>query len=637
MAPPRPNPRDPFDNDHDKSQSTFDWGDDDDHRERSNVDINNKMSHKLNHLDTLTGSHYTPIDSFVNATHRLHITKTNRKHPSNHKLWKDAVSTDKLDYNWGIWLVLRAIYFDTVDSQDKRQSFRNGVAATKIAERYQGTDIFNDTSPTTWAPRPEKWPGVTGHGTATPEPQQPQAPIPQSSRITTPQSSHVATPQSSSRTTFHDRPLNRFTPINRQTRITNTTQQTQSGGSPAETDPFAPDQADQPVGTSPTANLSTSRPMGDGSTNVDNRQRHFDQPAANSFIRSGSTIGNAQPYPGGVPPLHAHNQGVYQVPSIGAQQFSVSHPCPPSRFEHYESEQRLPAAVTHDHHDRAILPHPITSSYRAPGETYRDSLQSGPSSFSSRRYDPSHSQRAQSSIGDKTQNEPPSSHGLFTKLGQTSRIPHGAPGHIPSAVTPQGSSSQTGTLTGSEAIDNKAICGMIMNLIEPQIVSRIEGTITEVKKEVSDHFEFVVSGQARHFLNVHIPAIARQTAPLIERLKDEMKPWIAKEIESGVQSGLQSGFETFNKDIIERINRDIDGMIERSMSEWIKRDIDERFQQHTGEIIAKNVAERVKRDITRKIEQDAAIAINIAKLKLIESNKTDLTTRFNNFKGALSP
>ncbi|KAK6706237.1 hypothetical protein SNK05_010109 [Fusarium graminearum] len=153
----------------------------------------------------------------------------------------------------------------------------NGVAATKIAERYQGTDIFNDTSPTTWAPRPEKWPGVTGHGTATPEPQQPQAPIPQSShtttpqssRITTPQSSHVATPQSSSRTTFHDRPLNRFTPVNRQTRITNTTQQTQSGGSPAETDPFAPDQADQPVGTSPTPNLSTSRPMGDGSTNVE--------------------------------------------------------------------------------------------------------------------------------------------------------------------------------------------------------------------------------------------------------------------------------------------------------------------------------------------------------------------------------
>ncbi|KAK6706236.1 hypothetical protein SNK05_010108 [Fusarium graminearum] len=71
MAPPRPSPRDPFENDHDDSQSTdgrknghasrFDWGDDDDHRERSNVDINNKMSHKLNHLDTLTGSHYTPI------------------------------------------------------------------------------------------------------------------------------------------------------------------------------------------------------------------------------------------------------------------------------------------------------------------------------------------------------------------------------------------------------------------------------------------------------------------------------------------------------------------------------------------------------------------------------------------------
>ncbi|UZP46147.1 hypothetical protein NXS19_013959 [Fusarium pseudograminearum] len=61
MAPPRPNPRDPFGNDYDESQSTFDWDKDDHHRERSNVDISNKMSHKLNHLDRLTGSHYRPI------------------------------------------------------------------------------------------------------------------------------------------------------------------------------------------------------------------------------------------------------------------------------------------------------------------------------------------------------------------------------------------------------------------------------------------------------------------------------------------------------------------------------------------------------------------------------------------------
>ncbi|KAF0636847.1 hypothetical protein FPSE5266_10223 [Fusarium pseudograminearum] len=480
MAPPRPNPRDPFGNDYDESQSTFDWDKDDHHRERSNVDISNKMSHKLNHLDRLTGSHYRPI-----VTHlKLHITKTNRKHPSNHKLWKDAVSTDKLDYNWGIWLVLRAIYYDTVDSQDRRQSFRNGVAATKIAERYKGTDIFNDTSPTPWVPRPEKWSSVTGHDSATPEPQQPQA-MTQSSRITT--------PQSSSRATFHNRPLNRFPPINRQTRITNAPQQTQSGGSSAKTDPFAPDPVDQPAGISPIANLSTSWPTGGGSTNVDNRQRHFAQPAANSLDHSGSTIGNAQPYPGGLPPLHAYSQGVNQVPSIGAQQFSVSRPCPPSRSEHYESEQKFPAATTHNHHDRTILPPQITSSYRAPAETHRDSLQSGPSSFSSRRYERSHPQGAQSSIGDKTQNEQPSSHVNITKLGQTTRIPHGAPGHIPSTVIPQGSSSQTGTLIGSEVI-----------------------------------------------------------APLIERIKDEMKPWITKEIQSGIQTAriadLKRKLEAFEQD-----------------------------------------------------------------------------------------
>ncbi|XEU95222.1 hypothetical protein FSHL1_000506 [Fusarium sambucinum] len=110
--------------------------------------------------------------SFINATHKMRITKTNKRHPSNHILWKEAVSTEKLDFDWGIWLVLRTIYHDSID-QDERQSFKNGGASTKIAERYYDTDVLTASTPTNFRPRPAKWARVADCPSATPLVSQP--------------------------------------------------------------------------------------------------------------------------------------------------------------------------------------------------------------------------------------------------------------------------------------------------------------------------------------------------------------------------------------------------------------------------------------------------------------------------------
>ncbi|KAG8673114.1 hypothetical protein FPOAC1_006417 [Fusarium poae] len=108
-------------------------------------------------------------DSFVAATHELRITKTDRKNPSDHALWQDAVSADNLDFDWAVWLVLRTIYYDTVDKMESRLSFKNGLAVKKITERYQGIDIFNTWFPIIWAPRPSKWGRIASRSASNPE------------------------------------------------------------------------------------------------------------------------------------------------------------------------------------------------------------------------------------------------------------------------------------------------------------------------------------------------------------------------------------------------------------------------------------------------------------------------------------
>ncbi|KAG8357242.1 hypothetical protein FVEN_g5122 [Fusarium venenatum] len=87
---------------------------------------------------------------------------------SNHVLWKDAVAADNLDFDWAMWLVLRAVYYDT-DSTANRLSFKNSLAAKKITERYQGIDVLYDNFLITDAPRPSKWGRIANHRASNPE------------------------------------------------------------------------------------------------------------------------------------------------------------------------------------------------------------------------------------------------------------------------------------------------------------------------------------------------------------------------------------------------------------------------------------------------------------------------------------
>ncbi|KAL6916162.1 hypothetical protein FSST1_007657 [Fusarium sambucinum] len=88
--------------------------------------------------------------------------------PTKHVLWKDAVAADNLDFDWGVWLVLRAVYYDT-DSTANRLSFKNSLAAKKITERYQGIDVFYAIFPITYAPQPSKWGRIANHRASNPE------------------------------------------------------------------------------------------------------------------------------------------------------------------------------------------------------------------------------------------------------------------------------------------------------------------------------------------------------------------------------------------------------------------------------------------------------------------------------------
>ncbi|KAH6993977.1 hypothetical protein EDB82DRAFT_556212 [Fusarium venenatum] len=99
-------------------------------------------------------------DSFADAIQESRITKT--MNSSNHVLLKDAVAADNLDFDWAIWLVLQAVYYDT-DSTAKRLSFKNSLAAMRITERYQGIDVLYDNFPITDAPRPSKWGRIANH------------------------------------------------------------------------------------------------------------------------------------------------------------------------------------------------------------------------------------------------------------------------------------------------------------------------------------------------------------------------------------------------------------------------------------------------------------------------------------------
>ncbi|RGP78361.1 hypothetical protein FLONG3_3497 [Fusarium longipes] len=91
----------------------------------------------------------------------MNFTETNLKNASNHILWKWAVASNKWDYDWGIWVVLRALYYDTFDatgrSDHRKVSFLYSLACTKIAARYKTTRIIDADVPADYAPRPSEW------------------------------------------------------------------------------------------------------------------------------------------------------------------------------------------------------------------------------------------------------------------------------------------------------------------------------------------------------------------------------------------------------------------------------------------------------------------------------------------------
>ncbi|KAM6518765.1 hypothetical protein FSOLCH5_007528 [Fusarium solani] len=108
--------------------------------------------------------------SFVSATFKTAITKSNAKGPSAHVLYKASVNCSKRDFDWGLWLVLRVIYYDVhqdlTDSkaQLKRLNFRRGDACKLIRQRYPDADVLLDNVPPTFPPRPPSWTSLGDHG-----------------------------------------------------------------------------------------------------------------------------------------------------------------------------------------------------------------------------------------------------------------------------------------------------------------------------------------------------------------------------------------------------------------------------------------------------------------------------------------
>ncbi|KAJ4196050.1 hypothetical protein NW767_009509 [Fusarium falciforme] len=108
--------------------------------------------------------------SFVSAIFKTAITKSNAKGPSAHLLYKASVNCSKRDFDWGLWLVLRVIYYDVhqdlTDSKArlKRLNFRGGDACKLIRQRYPDVDVLRENVPPTFPPRPPSWTSLGDRG-----------------------------------------------------------------------------------------------------------------------------------------------------------------------------------------------------------------------------------------------------------------------------------------------------------------------------------------------------------------------------------------------------------------------------------------------------------------------------------------
>ncbi|KAJ3528639.1 hypothetical protein NM208_g10110 [Fusarium decemcellulare] len=117
-----------------------------------------------------------PVDiknSFLDATQKIGHTARNIGKPSDHALWR--VTVTRREFDWGVWLVLRAMYYDTImDETDPvyvmgRTRLATGLAKTLIDERYPGNDNLNVDVPMSFPPRPPNWAVSTAMGLHKPD------------------------------------------------------------------------------------------------------------------------------------------------------------------------------------------------------------------------------------------------------------------------------------------------------------------------------------------------------------------------------------------------------------------------------------------------------------------------------------
>lgn len=101
--------------------------------------------------------------SFLSAARKHALSKTNKHRPTKHVLYRGPVLFNRHDFDWGVWLVLRGIYYDVNKSDTSpkawttRLTFQRGPATRMMMERYPGIDVLTENVPPTFPPRPLSW------------------------------------------------------------------------------------------------------------------------------------------------------------------------------------------------------------------------------------------------------------------------------------------------------------------------------------------------------------------------------------------------------------------------------------------------------------------------------------------------
>ncbi|KAF5027812.1 hypothetical protein F66182_82 [Fusarium sp. NRRL 66182] len=109
--------------------------------------------------------------NFHSAFSKLNSTKSNKRSPSNNNVWKHTITSCKDDLDWGVWIILRAAYYDPIikskdaDDVSQRANFMKSELVKLIQQRYPGVNIFEASLPLQLdAPRPSDWPALGDTG-----------------------------------------------------------------------------------------------------------------------------------------------------------------------------------------------------------------------------------------------------------------------------------------------------------------------------------------------------------------------------------------------------------------------------------------------------------------------------------------